>query len=44
MEISCKEWRHATQQEQKKQRRKLLYFAIFAARNDASGYPCPSAS
>ena len=34
--ISCKEWRHATQPEQKKQRRKLLYFAIFTARNDAS--------
>ena len=37
MEISCKEWRHATQPEKKKQRRKLLYFAIFTARNDASG-------
>src|ERR1044072_7630691 len=34
--ISCKDWRHATQPAQKMQRRKLLYFAIFTARNDAS--------
>jgi hypothetical protein len=34
--ISCKECAYATQQEQKKQRRKVLYFAIFTARNDAS--------
>jgi hypothetical protein len=36
MEFPARIGGHATQQEKKKQRGKLLYFAIFTARNNAS--------